>query len=68
MKRGPIWTVAGSGDFDAKPRPVVILQDDRFDATDSVTVCALTSAQPMRGFWVSPSNRTSAADFGYRRA
>ena len=26
-----------------KPRPVAIVQDDRFDATDSVTVCALTT-------------------------
>jgi mRNA interferase MazF len=26
-----------------KPRPVVIVQDDRFDATDSVTVCAFTT-------------------------
>lgn len=43
MRRGEIWTAAaGSGDV-GKPRPVVILQDDRFDATDSVTVCALTT-------------------------
>ena len=26
-----------------KPRPVVIIQDDRFDATASVTVCAFTT-------------------------
>ncbi len=26
-----------------KPRPVVIVQDDRFDATDSVTFCAFTT-------------------------
>ena len=26
-----------------KPRPVVIIQDDLFDATSSVTVCALTT-------------------------
>jgi mRNA interferase MazF len=26
-----------------KPRPLVILQDDRFDLTDSVTVCAFTT-------------------------
>lgn len=26
-----------------KPRPVVVIQDDRFDATDSVTVCAMTT-------------------------
>ncbi|MFP5326472.1 MAG: type II toxin-antitoxin system PemK/MazF family toxin, partial [Acidimicrobiia bacterium] len=33
---------AGSG-YVGKPRPVVIVQDDRFDATDSVTVCAFTT-------------------------
>jgi mRNA interferase MazF len=43
MKRGEIWTVAGGNDYAGKPRPVVILQDDRFDGTASVTVCALTS-------------------------
>lgn len=29
--------------FAGKPRPVVILQDDSFDATASVTVCAFTT-------------------------
>lgn len=43
MKRGEIWTVAGGKDYAGKPRPVVILQDDRFDATASVTVCAFTT-------------------------
>ena len=43
MKRGEIWTVAGGADYSGKPRPVVILQDDRFDRTDSVTVCAFTT-------------------------
>ena len=43
MKRGEIWTVAGGKDYAGKPRPVVILQDDRFDQTDSVTVCAFTT-------------------------
>lgn len=43
MKRGEIWTVAGGKDYAGKPRPVVILQDDRFDMTDSVTVCAFTT-------------------------
>jgi mRNA interferase MazF len=43
MKRGEIWTVAGAGDYAGKPRPVVILQDDRFDRTASVTVCAFTT-------------------------
>ena len=43
MKRGEVWTVAGSGAYAGKPRPVVILQDDRFDATKSITVCGVTT-------------------------
>ncbi len=43
MKRGEIWTLAGGRDYADKPHPVVILQDDRFDATASVTVCAFTT-------------------------
>ena len=43
MKRGEIWTVAGGKDYAGKPRPVVILQDDRFDRTDSITICAFTT-------------------------
>ena len=43
MKRGEIWTVAGARDYAGKLRPVVILQDDRFDKTDSMTVCAFTT-------------------------
>lgn len=42
MKRGEIWTVSGGPDYAGKPRPVVIVQDDRFDATDSITVCGFT--------------------------
>lgn len=43
MKRGDVWTVAGGGTYVGKPRPAVIVQDDRFDATASVTICAFTS-------------------------
>lgn len=43
MKRGEIWTVAGGKDYAGKPGPVVILQDDRFDGTDSITVSAFTT-------------------------
>lgn len=43
MKRGEIWTVAAGGGYAGKPRPVVILQDDRFDMTESITVCAFTT-------------------------
>jgi len=43
LKRGDIWTVSGRKDYAGKPRPAVILQDDRFDATESVTICPLTT-------------------------
>lgn len=43
MRRGEIWTAAAGSGYVGKPRPVVIVQDDRFDATDSVTVCAFTT-------------------------
>lgn len=43
MRRGEIWTVAGGSGYAGKPRPAVIVQDDRFGETSSVTLCALTS-------------------------
>ena len=43
MRRGEIWTAAAGSGYVEKPRPVVIVQDDRFDATNSVTVCAFTT-------------------------
>ena len=43
MKRGEVWTSAGGQNYAGKPRPVVVLQDDRFDMTDSVTVCPFTT-------------------------
>ena len=43
MRRGEIWTIAGASDYGGKPRPVVIVQDDRFDATASLTICAFTT-------------------------
>jgi mRNA interferase MazF len=42
MRRGDIVTVVG-GVCAKKPQPALIVQDDRFDATDSVTVCPFTS-------------------------
>ncbi len=44
MRRGDIVTVAG-GVYASKPRPALIVQDDRFDATDSLTVCPLTTTE-----------------------
>ena len=43
MKRGEIWTVAGGKDYAGKPRPVTIIQDDRFDLTESITICPITT-------------------------
>ena len=43
MKRGEIWSIAGGPDYTGKPRPVAILQDDRFDELLSVTFCPFTS-------------------------
>jgi mRNA interferase MazF len=43
LKRGEIWTAAGGKDYAGKPRPIVILQDNRFDMTGSITVCAFTT-------------------------
>lgn len=42
MRRGELWTVAG-GVYAAKPRPAVVVQDDVFELTDSVTVAPLTT-------------------------
>ena len=43
MKRGDIWTASGGKDYAGKPRPVVIVQDESFDATESITICAFTT-------------------------
>lgn len=43
MTRGEIWTIAGGPEYAGKPRPAVIVQDDSFDATASITVCAFTT-------------------------
>lgn len=43
MKRGDVYVAAARGPYTGKPRPVVIVQDDRFDATAAVTVCPMTT-------------------------
>jgi mRNA interferase MazF len=43
VTRGEIYTAAARGPYTGKPRPVVVIQDDRFDATVSVTVCPFTT-------------------------
>jgi len=54
MRRG------GSKDYAGKPRPIVIVQDDSFDATDSITICAFTSDPtdaPLFRLIVEPNER-----------
>jgi len=61
MKRGEIWTVAGSAACAGKPRPAVIVQDNRFDATDSIVVCPLTTdptPAPIFRLSIQPSPRS----------
>jgi mRNA interferase MazF len=60
MRRGEIWTVAGGKDYAGKPRPVVIVQDDSFDATHSITICAFTidpTDAPLFRLIVEPNDR-----------
>ncbi len=42
MRRSEVWTVSGPG-YAGKPRPAVIVQDDRFDASASITICVFTT-------------------------
>ena len=44
MRRGELWTASAGQGYAGKPRPVLIVQDDRFDATDSITFCPLTTS------------------------
>jgi mRNA interferase MazF len=60
MTRGDIWTVAGAADYAGTPRPAVIVQDDSFDATDSITICAFTTdatEAPLFRLPVQPNER-----------
>ena len=43
MRRGEVWTVAGGPDYAGKPRPAVILQDQRFEMIESVTIIPFTA-------------------------
>ncbi|HZK90183.1 MAG TPA: type II toxin-antitoxin system PemK/MazF family toxin [Stellaceae bacterium] len=53
MRRGEIWTASGGG-YAGKPRPAVILQDDRFDTTRSITICTFTTNQTDASFFRLP--------------
>lgn len=60
MKRGEVWIVAGGRDYAGKPRPALILQDDAFDATASITICPFTTHAvdaPLMRLPIEPSER-----------
>jgi mRNA interferase MazF len=53
MKRGDIFIVACGKDYTGQTTPAVIVQDDCFDGTVSITICAFTTdateARPCSG-------------------
>lgn len=60
MRRGEIWTVSRGLDDAGKPRPCVIVQDDSFERTNSVTLCRFTSSTieaPLIRLLIEPSER-----------
>ncbi|HEY5209335.1 MAG TPA: type II toxin-antitoxin system PemK/MazF family toxin [Stellaceae bacterium] len=60
MNRGEIWTISGGPDYARKPRPAVIVQDDQFDSTSSITICTFTSdptEAPLFRLLVEPNAR-----------
>lgn len=65
MRRGDICVAAARGAYTGKPRPVVIVQDDRFDSTASVTVCPLTThllEAPLVRIPVEPADGTGTSE------
>jgi mRNA interferase MazF len=65
VRRGDIYIAAARGAYTGKPRPVVIVQDDRFDSTASVTVCPLSThpvEAPLLRITVEPSDSTGIGE------
>lgn len=61
MRRGELWTAAGGKHYAGKPRPVLVVRDDRFDATGSITICPLTTDPteiPLLRVQVNPGSST----------
>jgi mRNA interferase MazF len=52
--------VSGGAPYAGKPRPAVIVQEDRFEATSSITLCAFTTdptEAPLLRMLVEPTDR-----------
>ena len=66
MNRGELWTVSG-GTYAQKPRPALIIQDDLFAASESITVLPLTSQltdAPLLRLTVEPGQLTGLEHVG----
>ena len=60
MKRGEVWAVSGGASYAGKPRPAVIVQENRFDGTDSITLCVFTTDPtdaPLFRLLIEPTDR-----------
>jgi mRNA interferase MazF len=60
LKRSEIWTVSGGPDYAGKPRPALIVQDDLFDATASITICPFSTHKldaPLIRLAIEPAER-----------
>jgi mRNA interferase MazF len=60
MKRGEVWTVSGGAPYAGKPCPAVIVQEDRFERTRSITLCVFTTdptEAPLLRLLVEPTDR-----------
>jgi len=71
LRRGEIWTIAGAKDYAGKPRPAVILQSDRFELTDSLTVCFCTGteiAAPLFRIGVAPTAKNGLREHSWLMA
>jgi mRNA interferase MazF len=43
LRRGEIWAASGGPDYAGKPRPFVIVQDERLGISTSISVCGFTT-------------------------
>jgi mRNA interferase MazF len=69
-QRGEVWTAAG-GDYVGKPRPVIIIQHDAFEALYSITVCPLTTDDPISPLFrieVAPTAANGLRELSYAMA
>jgi len=52
--------VSGGGPYAGKPRPAVIVHEDRFDSTNSITLCVFTTDPtdaPLLRMLIEPTDR-----------